>query len=363
MSRTHVAKLFAFFLALMMIAAACTSDSSEDEAVDAGEDAAEDTAGDGEGGDAATAGDCQAGSINISGSSTVEPISRRAAELYEDVCPDAIITVDGPGTGDGFKLFCDGETDVSDASRQIKDEEAATCADNGIEFTELKVAFDGIAVMTNPANEAVACLSFVDLYALLGGQSEGFENWSDANDLAASLGSDVAPYPDARLDISAPGTESGTYDSFIEIVLEDIAEEQGDEQLIRQDFAGNADDNVIIEGIAGNDTSLGWVGFAFAEENIDRVKEIAISAEPGGDCIEPTSDTIADGSYPVSRSLYVYVNNAKVSENPALAGYIDYYLGDAYTESVTRAFGDSGYVVLPADQLDATLAAWASAKG
>ncbi len=365
MSRTHMAKLFAFFLALTMIAAACTSDSSEDGAVEAGEDAAGDVTDGDEGGDAAAAaaGECQPGDINISGSSTVEPISRRAAELYEDVCADVFITVDGPGTGDGFKLFCDGETDVSDASRQIKDEEAATCADNGIEFTELKVAFDGIAVMTNPANEAVACLSFVDLYALLGGQSEGFENWSDANDLAASLGSDVAPYPDAPLDISAPGTESGTYDSFIEIVLEGIAEEQGDEQLIRQDFAGNADDNVIIEGIAGNDTSLGWVGFAFAEENIDRVKEIAVSAEPGGDCIEPTSDTIADGSYPVSRSLYIYVNNAKVSENPALAGYIDYYLGEAYTESVTRAFGDSGYVELPADQLDATLAAWASVKG
>jgi phosphate transport system substrate-binding protein len=339
-------------LALVLVAAACGSDDDAEDAVDAAEDAADDAMG----------GGCEAGNINISGSSTVEPISTRVAELYEEVCPETLVTVDGPGTGDGFKLFCDGETDISDASRTIKDSEAETCTANGIEYTELQVAFDGIAVMTSPNND-IACLSFVDLYALLGGQSEGFENWSDANDLAAELGSDVAPYPDAPLDISAPGTESGTYDSFIEIVLEGIgAEQEGEDgQFIRQDFAGQADDNVIIEGIAGSDTSLGWVGFAFAEENLDRVKEIAIAAEPGGDCVSPTVETIADGSYPVSRGLYIYVNNAKVAENPALAGYVDHYLGDGYTEGVTKAFGDSGYIELPADLLDATRAAWESA--
>jgi len=354
LSKRHLLKLFSLFLALGLTAAACATDSSQ-EATEAVDEAT----------DEADHGGCVAGNINISGSSTVEPISRRAAELYAPVCPDTIITVNGPGTGDGFALFCEGETDISDASRQIKDSEAENCAANGIEYTELKVAFDGIAVMTNPANEAVSCLSFVDLYALLGGQSEGFENWSDANDLAAGLGSDVAPYPDAELTISAPGTESGTYDSFIEIVLEGVAEEsQGEDyQAIRQDFSGNANDNIIIEGIAGADTSLGWVGFAFAEENQDRVKEIAISVEPGGECIEPTVETIADGSYPVSRSLYIYVNNAKVSDNPVVAGYVDHYLGEAYTESVTEAFGDTGYVELPADQLDATKAAWEAVRG
>ncbi|MGB5760623.1 MAG: substrate-binding domain-containing protein [Acidimicrobiales bacterium] len=370
MRATNMAKLLGLLLAFTLVAAACGGDDSES-GTTAGDDtetteSADSGATTDDGGDEAMADGeaaaCEAGNINISGSSTVEPISRRAAELYEDVCPDTIITVDGPGTGDGFKLFCDGETDVSDASRTIKDEEAAVCAENGIEYTELKVAFDGIAVMTGPSNDAIECLAFADLYALLGGNSEGFDNWSDADALAAELGSTVAPYPDAPLEISAPGTESGTYDSFIEIVLEGIADEQGDEQLIRQDFAGNADDNVIIEGIAGSDTSLGWVGFAFAEENRDRVKEIAISEEPGGDCILPTAETIADGSYPVSRGLYIYVNNAKVAENPALAGYIDFYLGDGYTESVTQAFGDTGYVELPDDQLGASQDAWAGVK-
>ncbi|MGI9597482.1 MAG: substrate-binding domain-containing protein [Acidimicrobiales bacterium] len=367
MRATNLAKLLGPLLALTFAAAACTTDSTEEteagnsdteEATDGGEEE------EGMEEEAMDEGGCQAGNINISGSSTVEPVSRRAAELYEDTCGDVTITVDGPGTGDGFKLFCGGETDISDASRAIKDSEAKACAAEGIEFTELKVAFDGIAVMTNPNNSAVECLSFPDLYALLGGQSEDFGNWSDASDLGAELGSTVAPYPDAELSISAPGTESGTYDSFIEIVLEGIGEEQEGEdgQFIRQDFAGNADDNVIIEGVAGADTSLGWVGFAFADENADRVKTLAVSEEAGGDCVTPTVESIADGSYPVSRALYIYVNNAKVADNPALAGYVDFYLGDGYSESVTEAFGESGYVELPADQLAAVQDAWASAK-
>lgn len=343
-------KMLGLLMALVMVAAAC---GSSDETADASSDSDAESSG------SAEASDCVEGTVNASGSSTVEPISIRVAELYEEVCAETLVNVDGPGTGDGFALFCAGETDISNASRTIKDTEAADCVENGVEYTELLIAYDGIAVMTSPANTAVECLSFVDLYALLGGSSEGFGNWSDANDLATSLGSTVAPFPDAPLDISAPGTESGTYDSFIEIVLEGIGEEQEGEDgtFIRTDFSGNAQDNVIIEGIAGSDTSLGWVGFAFAEENLDRIKEIQISEEPGGECISPTVETIADGSYPVSRGLYIYVNNEKLDSNPALAGFVDFYLNDGYEESVSRAFGTSGYVVLPDDILAETKAA------
>ncbi len=333
-------KMLGLALAFTLVAAACGGGDS-----DGASDSGPESAGSVE--------NCGAGDINISGSSTVEPISTRVAELYEEVCPDTFVTVDGPGTGDGFKLFCSGETDISDASRQIKDSEAEDCAAAGIDFTEFLVAFDGIAIMTNPANEAVSCLAFADLYALLGGQSEGFDSWSDASDLGASLGSTVAPYPDAPLDISAPGTESGTYDSFLEIVLEGIGEEEEGEDgaFIRTDFSGNADDNVIIEGITGSDTSLGWVGFAFAEENADRVKVLEISEEAGGDCVAPTVETIADSSYPVSRGLYIYANNERLDSNPALRGYLEFYFGDGYNESVTKAFGESGYVALPSDLL------------
>ncbi len=326
-----------------LIAAACGDDDDDAAPSDTGE---ETTTGDASGGDIASV----EGSVNISGSSTVEPVSAKVAELAEDAGSAIQVTVDGPGTGDGFAIFCEGETDISDASRAIKDEEAATCADNGINYVELKVAFDGIAVLTNPANESVTCLTFEQVYALMGPEAEGtVENWSDAD---ASL-------PDASFDISAPGPESGTYDSFIEIVLEGQAEENGieEEPFIRQDFSGNADDNVLIQGITGSDSSFGWVGFAFAEANADSVKIIEV--DEGEGCVTPTIETIADGSYPVSRDLFIYVNTDKAAENPALASYVDFYLGDAYEEAVTQAFGDAGgYVALPPDILAETRAAW-----
>ena len=142
------------------------------------------------------------GSIFVTGSSTVEPISVRTAELFADVAPNVDVSVEGPGTGDGFKKFCAGEADISDASRAIKDEEAATCAEAGIEFIELAVAIDGLTVVTNPNNDAVECLSFADLYALLGPESTGFANWSDAQALATELGS-TSQLPDAELVVSA----------------------------------------------------------------------------------------------------------------------------------------------------------------
>ncbi len=346
----------AVLMLLALVAAACGSDDDGGDGLAADDGAADDADG-----------SDLSGTINVSGSSTVEPITTRAAELFnDDVAGGVEITVDGPGTGDGFAVFCAGETDISDASRQIKDSEAEDCTSNGIEFTELLVAFDGIAVMTNPDNAAVECLSFADLYALLGAEADGSGSWGDNDGVAAELGSTVAPYPDAELFISAPGTESGTYDSFIEIVLEGIGEErlgEDAETFVRRDFAGQADDNVIVQGIAGNDTSLGWVGFAFADENADVVKTLAISEEPGGECVEPTIETIADGSYPVARGLYIYVNDAKAAGSPALAAFVDFYLGEGYADSVTKAFGDTGYVALPDDLLAETTAAWNASLG
>jgi phosphate transport system substrate-binding protein len=299
------------------------------------------------------------GELTISGSSTVEPISAAVGEKLLD-CSGIGATVDGPGTGDGFKLFCAGDTDISDASRPIKDEEAQVCADAGIDFIELKVAFDGISVLTNPANDTVECLSFEDLYALIGPEAKGIDRWSDAAALAGELGS-TTELPDAELTITAPGAESGTYDSFLEIVFADVSEARAAEGKItedevetaRPDYASQADDTAIIAAMEASDTPLGWVGFAFAEEAGDEVKELSVSAE-GGECIAPSAETIADGSYPISRALYIYVNAASVEENPAVTGYVDYYLSDEGIASVAEV----GYVDLPADQLDATRATW-----
>ena len=300
------------------------------------------------------------GEVVVSGSSTVEPISALVGERLLDCGSGIAATVDGPGTGDGFALFCAGETDISDASRPIKDEEAAACAAAGIEFVELKVAFDGISVLTNPANDAVECLSFEDLYALSGPESDGVNRWAEAQSLATELGS-TTQLPDAPLKITAPGAESGTFDSFVDIAFKSIAEARveagkiAEDQIktARNDYASQADDTAIISAMEADDTPLGWVGFAFAEEAGDQVKELGIS-EDGGDCVLPSAETIADGSYPLSRGLYIYVNKANAADNPAVAGFVDYYLGADGIGAVTEA----GYVDLPADQLSASAATW-----
>jgi phosphate transport system substrate-binding protein len=342
-SKRRLVWLVALLAAVGLVAGACGSDSDD----------SSDT------GSTGTSGSSSGGSINISGSSTVEPISSRVAELYVDAGNSASITVDGPGTGDGFQVFCAGETDISDASRPISEKEITQCADAGIEYIELEVAYDGMAVITNPANTTIECLSFEDLYALVGPESTGFGNWSDAQELATELGS-TTQFPDASLDITAPGTESGTYDSFIEIALADIGEarfeggkiSEEEAETTRPDYSSQANDNAILQGIEGSDTSFGWVGFAFAEEAGDAVKEIPIQNEDG-ECIAPTAETIADGTYPLSRSLYIYVNAEKATANTTLVDYVDYYLGDGYA-----AVEEVGYIPLPADKLAATQKTW-----
>jgi len=299
------------------------------------------------------------GAIIVSGSSTVEPISTGVAEALAAANPGFTYTVEGPGTGDGFKKFCAGETDISDASRKIKDEEAKACADAGIEYVELKVAIDGMSVLTSANNTAIACLSFPDLYALVGPESTGFAKWSDAAAIAKELGSNTV-FPDAELTITGPGEESGTFDSFVEIALAKIAEARGKKgETTRPDYTASANDNAIIDGIAGSDTSLGWVGFAFAEENKDKVSEIAISKDANGTCVKPDAATIGDGSYPLSRSLYIYVNKAKAAANPAVVGYVDYYLAEG---TIAKVLETVPYVNLTADALAESRSAWDAAK-
>jgi phosphate transport system substrate-binding protein len=294
--------------------------------------------------------------VLVSGSSTVEPISSLVAEDFAAQSDGFEYEVDGPGTGDGFALFCAGETDISDASRPISEEEIAACEENGIPWVELKVAVDGISVLTSHDNDAVSCLSFGDLYALLGPESQGFDTWSAANDLAAELGDEYgisnAPFPDAPLEVTAPGEESGTYDSFLEIVFGDIAEAREQEEVARPDYTASGDDNVIIDGIAGADTSLGWVGFAFYEENTDAVR--ALEVDGGDGCVAPTAESIASNEYPISRDLFIYVNTDRADANPAVTEFVDYYLSDAGIAAVAEA----GYVNLTSEALEETRAAW-----
>jgi phosphate transport system substrate-binding protein len=300
------------------------------------------------------------GSINISGSSTVLPISQLVTEQFSAANPDVQTSVDGPGTGDGFVLFCEGKTDISDASRPIEPEEKKACSKEGINYVELKIGLDGITVMTNPANSAVTCLNDGDLYALFGPQSNGIDTWAAAGSLAKEVGG-TGNFPDLPLAITAPGEESGTYDAFIELAgIEDIALSQGvaeDEAatLRTEGYQTSPNDNVIIQAMENNDSPLGFVGFAYADQQGESIKKIQID---GGDgCVEPSPEAIVDGSYPLSRSLYIYVNTDKAASSPALKAFVDYYLSDEGIQAVT----DSDYVSIPQDQLDATRQAWASA--
>jgi phosphate transport system substrate-binding protein len=301
-----------------------------------------------------SSGGATSGSVVVSGSSTVQPITSLVAEKFAGNNPAVSVKVDGPGTTDGFVLFCKGETDINDASRPIAPEEAKACKDAGVHYQELEIGLDGITVMTNPANTAVKCLNKGDLYALFGPESEGFQNWSDADQLANQVGG-TDHFPNAPLDITAPGEESGTYDAFIELALGDIIEQRKQDEVLRPDYQSSPNDNVIIQAMQGSDSSLGFVGFAFADQNSDTIKEIAVD---GGDgCVLPSHDTIADGSYPLSRSLYIYVNTDRAASNPALKAFVDFYMTPDGFASVT----DADYVALPADRIDATKQAWADA--
>ncbi|MDQ3384734.1 MAG: substrate-binding domain-containing protein [Actinomycetota bacterium] len=335
------------FAALSLLTAACAGDGEEPIAADDGGAASGSEATEG-----GASGEGLSGSVDISGSSTVEPISIAVAEKFAEVAPDVEVTVDGPGTGDGFELFCEGATDINDASSKVKDEQTETCEANGIEYIELQIGNDGIAMMTNVANETVECLTFADIYALTGPESQGFERWSDAQSLATELGS-TTELPDAPLDINGPGEESGTYSSFVELVIEELNEDRGQEAVTRPDYQASADDNLIIQGIQGSESSFGWVGFAFAQE----AEDVKVLEVDGGDgCVSPSAETIADGSYPVSRPLFIYVNAEKAESNPALAAFVDFYLSDEGIASVSEV----GYVPLDEAAFEASAGLWES---
>jgi len=327
-------RLFLGALVLSLVAAAC-GDSGND-------------GGTGDGGSAIT------GSLNISGSSTVEPITSLVAEKFQSANNGVEIAVDGPGTSDGFELFCNGETDVQDASRTIKEEEVAACKDSGVDYIELEIALDALSVIGNPQN-TIECLNFGDLYALFGPESTGFKSWSDANALAKEVGGNGG-FPNESLTIVAPGTESGTFGSFIDLAIKSIAEERGKDATLRTDYQSSADDNVIVDNAAGNAGGIGFVGFSYAQNAGDTVKEFQV--DKGDGCVAPSSESVIDNTYPLGRPLFLYINKEKLATNPALKPFVDFYLTDEGIASVEEV----QYIALPSDRLEATRTAWGSAN-
>jgi phosphate transport system substrate-binding protein len=326
---------------------------------------------------AGVAGAQSGGDVTISGSSTVEPITSLVAELYADKNPDATIRVDGPGTGDGFKLFCAGETDVSDASRQIKPEEASVCQSGGIEYTEIPVGIDGLTVVANPASK-IKCLSFNDLYAIFGPESGGGQvNFADTSQLATELGGSKSPTT-GTVKKFTPGAESGTYDSFIEIAYQKIIDAQIAAGKIppgelTTDDAGKPvvtepliaagtfpNDNDIVKRVEGSKNGLGFFGYAYYEANASHLKEIAIEDPETGKCVKSTAKTIKNGTYPISRTLYVYPNNAKVADNKTLKSFLNFYLTK---KSLTSNVSEAGYVPLTNADIQSSIDTWKQLAG
>jgi ABC-type phosphate transport system substrate-binding protein len=213
-----------------------------------------------------------------------------------------------------------------------------------------------------PTSLLPACLSFADIYSLVGPESTGFDNWTAGQEIATALGS-TTTFPDSPLSITGPGEESGTFDSFVELVLEGPAEERQipeEEWTTRPDYTSSPNDNAIVTGVADSAGSLGWVGFAFFEENLDTLRAFEVSKDAGGTCVAPTAETIASNEYPISRDLFIYVSKQKLAANPAVVAYVDYYLSAGTIDTVLTTVP---YVPLPAEALAETGAAWTTAKG
>ncbi len=272
--------------------------------------------------------------ILIDGSSTVAPLTSAVAEEFRNVSPDTRVPVGISGTGGGFKKFCNGETDISNASRPIKESEFTQCAENGIEYIELPVAYDGMAVIVNPTNDWVECLTVEELKRVWEPEAEGvIMSWSQVRE----------GFPDRPLDLYGAGVDSGTYDYFTQAIV-------GKEGASRGDFLPSEDDNILVQGVAGDENALGFFGLAYYEENADKLKLVAVDA--GNGCVYPTEETVNNGTYqPLSRPIFIYVNAASLEAKPIIETFIEFYL-----ENVDDLAREVGYVPLTQEIYDLALA-------
>lgn len=277
------------------------------------------------------------GDIAIDGSSTVYPIIELVAEDFNAVNPDVKITVGFSGTGGGFTKFAAGETDISNASRAIKTAEADALTAANIDYTELKIAVDGLTVVLNPENTWVDYLTYEELAKIYGAEGTAV-TWADVR----------AGWPAEKIVIYSPGHDSGTFDFFTEQV-------NGEAGVIRQDSADvkisySEDDNVLVTGVAGDKGAIGYFGFAYFEENADKLIAAKIQKAADKDIVETTFDNIMSGAYPLSRPLYIYVKNSSL-ERPEVKAFVEFALTNGAALSA-----EVGYVSLTDAEYEAALA-------
>jgi phosphate transport system substrate-binding protein len=288
--------------------------------------------GDDDGGSA----EALSGSVVIDGSSTVAPLSEAVAEEFNKEQSGVEVSVGTSGTGGGFKKFCAGETDISDASRAIKDEEKAECAAKGVEYIELRVGLDGLAVVTSKDNTFLECLSYEQLATIF--KEGGASTWDQVD----------PKFPKEKIAIFAPGTDSGTYDFFVEEVLGDPKKPESLKP--RADYQASEDDNTLVQGIEGEKNSWGYFGFAYFQENEAGLKDVKVSEEAGGECVAPSDETVLSGDYALSRPLFIYVKKASLTK-PEVHEFVRFYL-----ELTPEVIGDVGYTPAPEEDYTKGLA-------
>jgi len=265
-------------------------------------------------------------SVSVDGSSTVFPLTEAVAEEFMTSNQGARVNVGVSGTGGGFSKFLRGDIAINDASRPIAPEEKKKAAENGVEYIELPVAYDGLAVVVHPENDWVDCLTADELRRIWAPDSD-VDRWNQIRD----------DFPDRPLDLYGPGTASGTYDYFTEAIV-------GEAEASRSDFTASEDDNVLVQGIKGTETSLGYFGLAYYENNAADLKALGVdpdARDSGAACVQPSAETVQNGTYrPLSRPLFIYVNPAKIT--PTVEKFVEFYLQNA-SELAT----DVGYVGMP----------------
>jgi phosphate transport system substrate-binding protein len=265
------------------------------------------------------------GKIVIDGSSTVAPVSEAIAEEFRKEQSGVDVTVGTSGTGGGFTKFCNGETDISDASRAIEPDEQQACAAKGIKYQEFRIGLDGLAVVTSAKNTFLDTLTFKQLAMIF--KDGGATTWNQVD----------PKFPDEKIAIFAPDTESGTYDFFNEKVLGDP--EKGGLKP-RSDYTASSDDNTLVQGIEGQANSWGYFGFAYYQNNAEGLKDIKI-AEKGTQGVQPSTETITTGDYPLSRPLFIYVKEDSLKK-PEVGQFVKFYL-----EQTPKLIADVGYVAAP----------------
>lgn len=267
------------------------------------------------------------GSISIDGSSTVYPITEAVAEEFQLEQPEIKVTVGVSGTGGGFKKFSKGETDINDASRLIKDQEIETCNENNIKYLGLKVAFDGLAVVVNKENTWLNDITVEELKKIWEPDAQGkITKWNQIR----------ADWPAEEFHLYGPGVASGTYDYFTEAIV-------GKSGSSRGDFTASEDDNVLVQGIAGDKNALGFFGLAYYEENKEMLKLVGVNN--GGGVVLPSSETVKNGTYaPLSRPVFIYVSD-RAGKKPEVVSFVEFYLKNAAT-----LVADVGYISLPAEE-------------